>query len=188
MRSAGNPNDHFPTRKIDPFSWQRRVLFAKAQADADPQYLLVRDDFLGNCPPPMDSFWIMAKDLKITGNQAHATGQFGVDLELYSALPVQATYGQWSFEHQNWGGEKQLCVRISEQQNKPFLTVLYPRRPDEPMPVFTTLAEGNLVKITTPEKPGSPVDYAFLAPSAVDYHDELVAYQRAGRLSAPGRR
>jgi hypothetical protein len=173
---SGNPNDHIPTVKITPFSWQRRLLFAKAQADADPQYLLVRDDFLGACPPPTASFWIMAKDLKFTGNQVHATGQLGVDLELYSVLPTKATYGQWSFEHQNWGGEKQLCVRVTEQESKPFLTLLYPRRPEEPMPVFTALAEGNGVKITTPDIAGSPIDYAFLAVDVVNYHDEQVTF------------
>ncbi len=191
VASAGNPNDHWPTVKTTPFSWQRRLLFAKAQADADPQYLLVRDDFLGACPPPTASFWIMAKDLKFTGNQVHASGQFGVDLELYSVLPTQAKYGQWSFEHQNWGGEKQLCVRITEQENKPFLTLLYPRRPDEPLPSFTPLAEGNGVKIAAPDVPGTPVDYAFLNTTAVDYHDDRVAFAApAGyvRLTGAGAR
>jgi hypothetical protein len=170
-----------------PFSWERRVLYAKAQADGDPTYFLVRDDFQGATPKPTASFWVMAKDLQFNGNQVHAAGQFGVDLELYSVAPSQAKFGQWSFEHQNWGGEKQLCIRITEQENKPFLTVLYPRRPEEPMPAFTSLAEGNAVKIATP----GVQEYAFLSPTAVDYHDDLVAFTApAGyiRLLADGAR
>ncbi len=76
--------------KCDPFSWQRRLLFAKAQNESEPSWLLVRDDLLGPCPPPTASFWVMAKDLSFTGNQAHATGQFGVDLDLYVAQPARA--------------------------------------------------------------------------------------------------
>ncbi len=174
--SAGNPNDSVPLVQTPPFSWLRRVLFAKAQADTDPQYVLVRDDFYGKCPPPTASFWVMAKDLKFTGNQAHATGQFGVDLELYSALPAQATYSQWSFEHQNWGGEKQLCARVTQPEGKPFLTLLYPRKPEEPLPTFTTLAHGDGVRIALP----ASTDYAFLAPTLVNYRDDQVAFAAPG--------
>lgn len=158
--------------KVPPFTWQRRVLFAKQQQDADPLYFLIRDDFQGACPPPTASFWLMAKDVQMTGNQAHATGQFGVDLELYAAQPAQPVWGQWQFMHESYGGEKQLCIRITQPDGKPFLTVLYPRKTAEAMPTFTTLANGDGVKIVVP---GS-TDYAFLAPQPVNFTDSPVSF------------
>ena len=172
IASSGNPNDRIQLVHNTPFSWQRRVLFTKAQTETDPQYTLVRDDFLGACPPPTASFWVMADDLKVLPTGAHATGQFGVDLELYVAQPAQPKIGTWQFQHQNWGGEKQLCVRITQPDGKPFLSLLYPRRPAEPMPAFTTLANGDGVKITLPDS----MDYAFLAPKPVTYKEGDIAF------------
>lgn len=107
-----DPNQKRDIHDVPPFTWQRRVLFAKVQQSADPQYLLIRDDFQGNCPPPTASFWVMANDLTFHGNQAHATGQFGVDLELYAVQPAQPRFSQWQYK--NWGGERQLCIRVTQ--------------------------------------------------------------------------
>jgi len=171
-----DPNQKRDVRSVaSPFTWQRRVLFAKAQQESDPQYLLIRDDFPGEspCPPATDCFWIMASALKFAGNQAHATGQFGVDLELYAAQPAQPRFSQWEWSHKNWGGEKQLCLRITQSDGKPFLNLLYPRRPDEPLPTFATIADGNGVKIT---QPNGTVDYAFLAPKEVTFTDGTISF------------
>ncbi|MHB9131314.1 MAG: hypothetical protein ACYDBB_09520 [Armatimonadota bacterium] len=172
-----DPNQKRDIRDVPPFAWQRRVLFAKAQQPTDPQYLLIRDDFQGNCPPPTASFWVMASDLKFQGNQVHATGQFGVDLEFYAVQPAQPKFSQWQWEHKNWGGEKQLCIRVTQPDgSKPFLSLLYPRKADEPMPTFTTIAGGNGVKIAQPD---GTVDYAFLAPSEVTFTDGAVSFTGA---------
>ena len=168
-----DPNDRRDITHVAPFTWQRRVLFVKARKEHDPQYLLIRDDFLGNCPPPMDSFWVMANELKFTGKQVHATGQFGVDLELYAVQPAQPQFSQWEWSHKNWGGEKQLCIRITQPDGKPFLNLLYPRKPDEPLPTFTTIADGNGVKITQPD---GTIDYAFLATAPITYTDGPVSF------------
>jgi len=167
----GDPNQLVHMEPAN-FAWERRVLFAKARGEADPVYFLIRDDFQGRCPPPTASYWVMASELKTAGNRAHATGQFGVDMELYVAQPSRPILGTWHFEHTNWGGEKQLCLRVSQPDGKPFLTVLYPRRPAEPMPAFATLANGDGVKITLP----ASTDYAFLAPKPVNYRSGKVAF------------
>ncbi|MHB9134470.1 MAG: hypothetical protein ACYDBB_25645 [Armatimonadota bacterium] len=170
---SGNVNQTPVVEEMkQPFSWERRVLYAKAQADGDPTYFLIRDDFQGNSPKPTAAFWIMANDLTFQGNQAHATGQFGVDLEIYAAQPAQPQFGKWQFEHKGYGGEKQLCLRISQPEGKPFLTLLYPRKADEPMPVFATLANGDGVKITA----GKLTDYAFLSPTPVNFTEGNVRF------------
>jgi hypothetical protein len=166
------------TAPCDPFSWQRRLLFAKPQSETEPTWLLVRDDLLGPCPPSTASFWVMAKDLTFTKNQAHATGQFGVDLDLYVVQPASPKFGQWQFEHHNAGGEKQLAIRITQDGPKPFLTLLYPVRAGDPAATFATLADGNGVKITTPGQPGW-TDYAFLAPTPVSFTEGDVKFAAA---------
>ncbi len=180
----GDPNQMVHMEPAN-FSWQRRALFAKETADADPTYFLIRDDFQGICPPPTASYWVMANEMKIDGNGAHATGQFGVDMELYVAQPAQPKLSTWQFEHKNWGGEKQLCLRVIQPDGKPFLTLLYPRRPDEPMPAFATIANGDGVKITLP----TSKDYAFLATKPVTFTEGNISFTgTAGylRTSATG--
>ncbi len=169
--------------KCDPFSWQRRLLLTKARRDSDPTWVLVRDDLDGPCPPPTASFWVMATGLTFDGNQAHATGQFGVDLDLYCAQPAQPKFGQWAFEHENAGGEKQLAIRITQDgpradAREPFLNLLYPRRAGDPAPAFATLAGGDGVKITVPGQRGS-VDYAFLAREPVTFAEGEVKFSGA---------
>jgi hypothetical protein len=173
-------------KEVKPFGWQRRVLFAKQLADADPLYLLVRDDFTGAAPAkPTASFWIMANELALSENGAHATGQFGVDLDLYVARPAAPTMGKWLFAHNSQHGpEKQFCVRVTQAESQPFLTVLYPRRPEEPAPVITTIAGGDGVKVNIP----GATDYAVLAPAAVQFTDGTVSLDApAGyiRLAGP---
>ncbi|OPZ85759.1 MAG: hypothetical protein BWY76_01271 [bacterium ADurb.Bin429] len=167
----GDPNQLVHTTPAN-FAWERRVLFAKTLGEAGPVYFLIRDDFQDACPPPTASFWVMATDLKLEGNRARATGQFGVDMEFYIAQPVKPVLSAWQFEHKNWGGERQLCLRVSQPDGKPFLTVLYPRRPDEPMPTFTSLADGDGVKVALP----GITDYAFLTPRTVNYRAGNIAF------------
>lgn len=171
---ASDPTQKRPFEDLQqPFTWQRRFLQVKSADATDPVYLLVRDDFTGPCPPTTDCFWVMAKDLTFTDNQAHATGQFGVDLELYAVQPAQPQFSKWQWEHNNWGGEKQLCIRITEPNGKPVFALLYPHRPDEPTPAFTTLANGNGVKIQLDQT----IDYAFLAPAGVTYTAKGISFQ-----------
>ena len=55
----GSTNDRIPTVPTTPFSWQRRVLFAKAQADADPCICWCAHYFLcaARRPPPASGSW-----------------------------------------------------------------------------------------------------------------------------------
>ncbi len=181
---AGDPTQARKIKDVPPFSWLRRIMTVKATQPEQPSYLLVRDDFTAPCPPPMASYWVMANSLEFAGNQAHATGQFGVDLDLYCAQPAAPQFSQWAWEHNNWGGEKQLCVRITQAEGKPFLVVLYPRKAGEPAPQFETIADGNGVKVTYAD---GAVDYAFLGPGTVDFAEgDLAFHGVAGFLRVSG--
>ncbi len=183
--SAPDPNQKRILEKIAPFAWERRVLFAKPQNEIDPLFILVRDDFSAPCPPPMISYWVMATDLKFDGARAVATGQFGVDLDLYCAQPASPQFAQWQWEHKNWGGEKQLCVRIPQNEGKPVLVALCPRKAGETPPAFAAIAGGNGVKIAGPQP--DTANFAFLAPSKVEFTEGDVRFSgTAGAVrSAP---
>ena len=68
---------------------------------------------------------------------------------------------------------------MTQAEGKPFLTLLYPRRPADAKPSFSTIAGGNGVKITT-MSPGSEspatTAYAFLAPGPVEFTDRDVSF------------
>ena len=174
-----DPNQKRDVRPTDPFAWQRRVLLMKAQAPHDDSYLLVRDDFTAPCPPPTVSYWLMADELTWEGNRAFAKGQFGVDLDIVIAQPAAPALSRWQWEHKNWGGERQLCLRVTQPEGKPVLALLYPRTPDQPVPAITTIANGDGVKISAPAEKGGFTDYAFLAPQPVRFADGAVSFTGA---------
>ena len=147
---APDPNQKRVLENVAPFTWKRSVLFVKAQLDPQPSYVLVRDDFSAPCAPPTFSYWVMASDLAFEGNRALATGQFGVDLDLYVAQPAKPALSKWQWSHANWGGETQVCMRVTQAEGKPCVVLMYPRKAGEPKPEFATLADGNGVKITLP--------------------------------------
>lgn len=145
---APDPNQKRVLENVPPFTWQRRLVFVKAQQDADPSYVLVRDDFTAPCPPPTFSYWVMANNLTFEGNRALATGQFGVDLDLYVAQPAKPILSKADWSHKNWGGETQVCMRVTQSEGKPCVALLYPRKAGEQKPDLATIADGNGVRIT----------------------------------------
>jgi hypothetical protein len=167
-----DPNQKRDIKPTNPFAWQRRVLLNKAQMLNETSYLLVRDDFTAPCPPTMVSYWVMADELTWDANQAFAKGQFGVNLDIYFAQPEKPILSRWQWEHKNWGGERQLCLRLAQPDGKPVLAVLYPRTPDEAAPVFASLVGGNGVKISR----GDATDYAFLATAPVRFSEGKVSF------------
>ncbi len=176
---AADPTQPRKIKDVEPFSWLRRMMMVKATEPEQPAYLLVRDDFSAPCPPATASYWVMANDLQFAGNQAHATGQFEVDLDLFCAQPAQPQFSQWAWEHKNWGGERQLCVRISQAEGKPFLVLLYPRKAGEPQPKFETIADGNGVKLSYGEE---SADYVFLGDGPVSFKSSAEEAGSAGPL------
>jgi hypothetical protein len=167
-----DPNQKRILETVTPFAWQRRVLFAKALTEKDPQYVVVRDDFTAPCPPPTISYWIMGTNVQLTGNRAYVSGQFGVDLDLFTAMPADPKFTVWGWGHKNWGGETQQCVRVTQPEGRPVLTVLYPRRPDEPAPEFASVASGNGVKITV----AGETQWAFVSPTVIEFKEGDLAF------------
>jgi hypothetical protein len=80
-------------RDIDPMSWQREVLYVK-----NCEVVLIRDVVTGD----QATDWhlqVFADAVCVDGQVAHCRGQFGVDLDVYVALPDGAGFEIGSFEH-----------------------------------------------------------------------------------------
>ena len=142
-----------PATPLDkPFTWTRRVLYVKAAKAAGMNYVVVRDDFGGfDQRTPNFNCWWFADEVELAARSARYTGQFGVDMDLYVAVPAQVKLYKDAFVHDQcepivagrhqakFGkafSEKQVLCRVEGQNNQGFLVVLFPYKPDEPRPVI----------------------------------------------------
>jgi hypothetical protein len=147
-----------------PFTWTRRLLNVKAPTAAGMNYVVVRDDFGGfNQRTPNFNCWWFADDVDLAGRSAKYKGQFGVDTDLYVAVPSKVTLHKDTFIHDQCepivGGrhsakygkafsEKQVLCRVEGQKDQGFLVALFPYKPDEPRPAIENWCGDRGVKIT----------------------------------------
>ena len=132
-----------PRTPLDrPFTWTRRLLYVKAAQAAGMNYLVVRDD-LGGFDQRTPSFngWWFADDVDLAGASARYRGQFGVDTDLYVAVPSRVKLYKDTFIHDQcepivaqrhqakFGkpfSEKQVLCRVEGQKGQGFLVALFP--------------------------------------------------------------
>ena len=115
-------------------------------------YLVVRDD-LGGFDRHTPSFngWWFADDVDLAERGARYRGQFGVDTDLYVAVPAQVKLYKDTFihdqcepivarQHQARFGkrfsEKQVLCRVEGRKGQGFLFVLFPYKSHEPRPAI----------------------------------------------------
>jgi hypothetical protein len=153
-----------PSTPLDePFTWMRRVLYVKAARAAGMNYLVVRDDLGGfEGRTPNFNGWWFADDVYVAGRSARYTGQFGVDTDLYVAVPSQVKLYKDTFIHNQcepivgsrhqakFGkpfSEKQVLCRVEGQKGQGFLLALFPYKPNEPRPTIENWQGQRGVKI-----------------------------------------
>ncbi|OPZ84018.1 MAG: hypothetical protein BWY76_02025 [bacterium ADurb.Bin429] len=117
----------------------------------------------------------------LAGQLQYFTGQCGVDLDLFIATPSAPniiTDAAGVSAHAPYNNnprmyEFQQLVRIEQPAGKTsYLTLLAPRWPGSPVPVYRTIAEGTGVAVT--RKDGE--DRLFLCQHPVTYTDKLVRF------------
>ncbi|MHB9024874.1 MAG: hypothetical protein ACYC7E_11985 [Armatimonadota bacterium] len=117
---------------------------------------------------------------KLTGQRQHFTGQCGVDLDMFIALPVDpvivtdaAGIGPGlSYCVNPKLYEYQQLIRIEQPAGKSYLTLLVPRWPGSTDPRYRTIADGRGVAITTP----AGEDRLFVSNVPVKYTDTTVSF------------
>ncbi len=142
-----------PTVPLDrPFTWTRRILYVKAARAAGMNYLVVRDD-LARFEQRTPSFngWWFAADVDLAERSARYRGQFGVDTDLYVAVPSRVKLYKDTFIHDQcepivaqrhqarFGkpfSEKQVLCRVEGQKGQGFLFVLFPYASHESRPAI----------------------------------------------------
>jgi len=106
---------------VAPFACSGGCSSRKRKATTIRNIFLVRDDFLGPCPPPTASFWIMATNLAFSGSQVHPGGR-SCQSE-YSPFNPPPSFSHGSSVTRDYGGgENAALVRITQPEGKPFLT------------------------------------------------------------------
>ena len=192
------PNSPMPRVDIPDHTWIRQVLFLKDTDPTAPNYYLVRDDFASEETLPGEwNIWTLAEETDLDSNPARLVSKYGVDLEVYMAEPADPRWSarqdtnrflpspsRWVLAEPEWL-EVLTNLRAKQNPGEGFLTVLYPRKQDEPRPEFQTLAGGSGVRVQTPRG----VDYAFLAAEPIEWEGDGLSFEgRAGALRQVGDR
>ena len=142
-----------PSTPLDrPFTWTRRLLYVKAAKAAGMNYLVVRDDLGGfDQRTPNFNCWWFADDVDLAGHSARYRGQFGVDTDLYVAVPSRVKLYKDTFVHDQCEpivghrhqvkfdqrfSEKQVLCRVEGQKGQGFLVVLFPYGAEESRPTI----------------------------------------------------
>jgi hypothetical protein len=160
-----------------PFIWTRRFVFVK---DADPlghNYLVIRDTLPGNSElDPYLNLWSLATKVEITGQTAVYAGQHGVDLHCYVAEPTAFTaktrtvghpcgFSFANYYQKTFGKpfrEDQVQLQIPQaKKDGGYFVVMVPVKAGDAVPTFATLAGGNAVRVTFPDR----VDTIVLQPT-----------------------
>lgn len=123
--------------------------------------------------------WSNAPTLQ--GQLQHFEGQFGVDLDLFIAVPTEphivsdavGVGPKLAYCDNPKLYEYQQLVRIEQTPGQGFLTLLAPRWPNAPVPEYRTIANGSGVKVKS--KTGE--DWLFLAQQKTKYKDDAVEFE-----------
>lgn len=141
-----------PPHTIEPITWKRNVLYVR-----ECETLLIHDHINGQQKTDWN-LQVFADAITTTGNRATCHGQFGIDLDVYMALPEKAEWSVGSFEHlgfdeprlpawwwrgANWMtpkgttygpvGERALTLHMPESKQSNYLALLVARPQQHPI-------------------------------------------------------
>lgn len=159
------PNVAPPPQPIGPTTWTRQVVFVKHERADGPHYVVLRDGLAGAGDDFTEfSLWGLADRVTTAGNVATYKGQLGVDLAVTVLDPASPTFTTGEYSHKYLSGamapfwqkvngtkkfeEIQRYIRIKRADHGGYLAVLYPYKPGEAVPAFTTWADGAGVQAT----------------------------------------
>lgn len=170
-----------------PIQWSRRMLYFKDDKPDGLNYLILRDSVLGEKPTQWQMWTASEKigtpqeehDLEIFltnkpgntaipahelhGNRFTAIGRFNVDTEYYIAGPqdTERWTMRWGHKYVDYGVAGQDyrdLLQLRLDGNGDYFVAMFPRFREENAPEFTTLGEGNIIKISG----DFGTDYCFL--------------------------
>jgi len=164
------------------------VLFLKDDDPKGANYYLFRDT-VGGKQPTFWQFWTLSEKIgtpsevrnrraflrdkpgnknlparRLQGDRFTALGQFGVDTEYYIAAPtdtprhtMRVTYN-YEYPIKDFD-ESQDMMGTQLPGDGHYFIAMFPRFPNEPVPTFSTLGDGKVIKVAGPWG----TDYGFLS-------------------------
>jgi hypothetical protein len=186
-----------PATGKPPVDWRRQVLFMKDRDAQGMNYLVLRDTVRGGQPTQW-SFWTLSEKIgtpdeardpafladkpgntavdarALKGDRFTAVGQCGVDVEYYIASPTDTPRHtlRWGHRYYSQYDEYQDLLHLQLPGDGAYFVALVPRLRSEAAPSFTTLGDGQVIKV----KGSFGTDYAFLAGSEADAAAEGIAF------------
>ena len=155
-----------------PTMWQ---FWTVSQRIGTPQQTIDRQAFLAGAPgkESVDAYRLPP------GQRYTALGQFDLDVEFYVAQPTNTprhalrwgrTYDYWPI---NGFAEYQDMLHLQRSDDGVYFVIIFPRKPGEEIPEFTTFTDGKIVKLS-----GSfGNDYCFLSGAEAEAKVEEVAFR-----------
>ncbi|HEY3416127.1 MAG TPA: hypothetical protein VGM23_04495, partial [Armatimonadota bacterium] len=161
-----------------PYNWRRQALFIKDDDPAGVGYYVLRDTLTGGQPTMWQFWSVtekigspeQARDVtafladkpgntvvpprELRGNRFTGIGPFGVDLEYYIASPTDTPrytlrWGTKQIATPNNGfNDYQDMLHLQLTGDGVYYVVIYPRKRTEPVPLFQTLGNGTVIKVS----------------------------------------
>jgi len=178
-----------PREGKTPIGWRRQVLFVKAAQPAGVSYLVLRDTVSGGQPTMWQFWTVSEKigtptdvhDLgtfladkpgdrvveprELKGNRFTAIGPFGVDTEFFVARPAGTArhtlrWGKtYEYSPIHRFSEYLDMLHLQMADDGAYFVAIVPRRRNEPVPEFSSLCDGRVIKVS-----GTfGADYVFLS-------------------------
>ena len=160
--------------------WRRQIAFVKDDSPAGVNYLVFRDTIASD-QPTMWQFWTLSEKVgtpedvmhldafladkpgkgpasprRLKGDRFTAIGQSDLDTEYFVALPKRTPRHTLRFGDRH---EHMDLLHLQLHKAGAYFVALYPRLRDEPVPVFTELGKGEVIRISGE----FGTDYVFLS-------------------------
>jgi hypothetical protein len=170
--------------------WTRQIIFVKSSDPLAPNYFVINDSM--SVPAPATwRLWLASNDVQLNKQGALAAGEQDVDTDIYFARPAlpqlkteqktRVSYGLDStgkYGKVPWTQTGLIADTDGESGVPVFTTVLFPRLKTDKTPVFTTLADGKVIKVQV----GSETDYVFLNRTPFSFKENGIDFEGTSGL------
>ncbi|MCU1376750.1 MAG: hypothetical protein JWO68_4036, partial [Actinomycetia bacterium] len=161
-------------------AWERQIAFVKHPDPLGPNYFVIADRVKGG--PGTSRLWFTANTLKPAGDGALVEGKDDIDTDVFLAgHNPPPTFDSRTRESPGMNGGNysgkvattQLGLTLRLESGASVITALYPRLKTQSRPIFTAIAEGRGVKVTS----DAGTDYVFLGAEPFTYTEGTLRFE-----------
>lgn len=174
--------------------WQRQIVFMKNEDPLAPNYFVISDTFKTAAPATW-RMWFTANKITPGAPSTLVEGKEDVDTDVFFATPSPMDLKTEEKTRTSGGGilpdgtqgrtpTTQIGLIATAPKEGAMTYVLYPRLKTEKPPVFTSLADGKVVRIQS----NAGTDYVFLSATAFAWKEGSIAFEgKAGAVRFRGK-